>query len=72
MKIAAIMTCHNRKNKTMACLKSLFTIIPETDVYLTDDGSTDGTSEAVLYTYPNVHIISGDGNLYWNRGMYVA
>lgn len=72
MKIAAIMTCHNRKNKTMACLKSLFTIIPETDVYLTDDGSTDGTSEAVLDTYPNVHIISGDGNLYWNRGMYVA
>ena len=72
MKIAAIMTCHNRKNKTMACLNSLFTMIPDVDVYLTDDACTDGTSETVLDTYPNVNIILGDGNLFWSRGMYEA
>jgi GT2 family glycosyltransferase len=42
------------------------------DVYLVDDGSTDGTTEAVKRDFPSVKIIAGDGNLYWNRGMYVA
>ena len=43
-KIAAILTCHNRKEKTLACLHSLFSIISTIDVFLVDDGSTDGTS----------------------------
>lgn len=42
------------------------------DVYLTDDGCTDGTPEAVRQQFPQVHIIHGDGNLFWNRGMYTA
>ena len=41
-------------------------------VFLTDDGSTDGTREAVEREFPEVTIIRGDGNLYWNRGMYTA
>jgi GT2 family glycosyltransferase len=39
---------------------------------LVDDGSTDGTSEAIQTQFPEVNIISGTGNLYWNRGMYLA
>jgi GT2 family glycosyltransferase len=39
---------------------------------LTDDGSTDGTSEAVGARFPQVKILTGDGNLYWNGGMRVA
>ena len=72
MRIAAIITCHNRKDKTLACLKSLLQIAPTIDVYLTDDGSTDGTSEAVRQQCPQVQIIQGDGNLFWSRGMYIA
>lgn len=72
MRIAAIITCHNRKDKTLACLKFLLQIAPTIDVYLTDDGSTDGTSEAVRQQFPQVHIIQGDGNLFWSRGMYIA
>ena len=72
MRIAAIITCHNRKEKTLVCLKSLFQIIQNIDVFLTDDGSTDGTSEAVKKIYPQVNIIQGDGNLFWSRGMYIA
>lgn len=72
MKTAALLTCHNRKIKTLACLKSLYDILPSVEVYLTDDGCTDGTAEAVKGTFPKVHIIRGDGSLYWNRGMLAA
>lgn len=72
MTIAALLTCHNRKDKTMACLRSLSQAIPEADVFLTDDGSTDGTAEAVSKAFPRVQIIGGDGSLYWNRGMRKA
>ena len=37
-----------------------------------DDGSNDGTSEAVRTRFPDVHILEGDGNLFWNRGMHAA
>ena len=44
----------------------------DVDVYLTDDASSDGTSEIVQSQFPSVHIIKGDGNLFWNRGMHLA
>ena len=42
------------------------------DVFLVDDGSTDGTFEKVKTTFPEINLIKGNGNLYWNRGMYTA
>ena len=69
---AAILTCHNRKAKTIACIASLFNILPQADVYLTDDGCSDGTTEEIARRYPSVHFIKGDGNLFWSRGMYIA
>jgi GT2 family glycosyltransferase len=74
--IAVLMTCHNRREKTLACLDALFSsdllINATLDVYLVDDGSKDGTSEAIEACYPAVNIIAGDGNLFWNGGMRVA
>ncbi len=74
--IAVLITCHNRKEKTIDCLKSLFSCqLPETyvlNVFLVDDGSTDGTGETVKNEYPQVNVIRGNGNLYWNRGMHLA
>ena len=72
--LAVLLTVHNRKNKTIQCLQSLFSQEEsikgwEMDVYLTDDGSTDGTSQAITDRFPKVIIIEGDGSLYWNRGM---
>ncbi|MCS3935205.1 GT2 family glycosyltransferase [Salinibacter ruber] len=42
------------------------------NIVLVDDGSTDGTSSAVQDQFPEVTVIRGDGNLYWNGGMRVA
>jgi len=75
-RVAALMTVHNRKDKTLRCLSKLFAqSLPEAhtlEVYLTDDGCTDGTPQAIRALYPQVNIIEGDGTLYWNRGMYRA
>ena len=77
-KIAALYTCHNRKKKTLASLESLNEVIKTLDkdiifdIYLTDDGSTDGTSEEVTKKFPKVQIINGDGNLFWAEGMRVS
>lgn len=72
--IAAIITCFNRKKKTISALTSLYTSLLNTQnvnlsVYLVDDGSTDGTSEEVSKLFPAVKIIKGSGNLYWSGGM---
>lgn len=74
--LAVLITVHNRKEKTLLCLQRLYNqlLINEyqVDVYLTDDGCTDGTPEAIRRKFPEVYIINGDGNLFWNRGMYTA
>lgn len=70
--IAVILTVHNRKDKTLECLRSLFKEPNKFEVFLTDDGCTDGTREAVFKNFPQVHLIDGDGEMYWNRGMYIA
>jgi GT2 family glycosyltransferase len=73
--IAVLLTCFNRKNKTLKCLERLQTSVMELDqslhisVYLTDDGSTDGTAAAVLLKFPKIKILKGNGTLYWAGGM---
>lgn len=75
--VCAIIACHNRRHKTLACLDSLEQQILRTpdaslQVLLVDDGSTDGTAEAVRSLHPQVQIISGNGGLYWNGAMRLA
>jgi GT2 family glycosyltransferase len=76
IRIAAILTCHNRRELTISSLAALrrqaSPFIADIDVYLVDDGSTDGTSDSVRQQFPHVHILNGDGNLFWNRGMHMA
>lgn len=74
--IAVLLTCHNRKEKTLACLEALFqNHLPERfvlEVFLVDDDSTDDTSFAVKATYKEINLIQGNGALFWNRGMILA
>jgi len=67
-----IFTCHNRIDKTRACLASLIGQ-SKARIILVDDGSTDGTAEMVQ-NYADEHgcestIIRGDGSLYYCGGM---
>lgn len=84
MRIAVLMTCHNRCAQTLACLRSLFAQVEvkggggerKIDVFLVDDGSTDGTYEKVEKLggggEGQIHLIRGTGNLYWAKGMHLA
>ncbi len=77
-KIAVLLTCYNRKEKTINCLKSFYKTIGNAndniifDTYLVDDNSTDGTSEAISMLFSNVTIIKGSGHLFWAKGMILA
>ncbi|MFK7846880.1 MAG: glycosyltransferase family 2 protein [Rhodothermales bacterium] len=75
VRIAAILASHNRKDLTMQCLSALFTQrSDQLDIraFLLDDGSTDGTSEAVKASFPEAEVIKGDGSYFWNEGMRTA
>lgn len=75
--VAVLMACFNRKEKTLFSLKNVYNqkgigLNFEIHVFLLDDGSTDGTSEEVGLTFPQVNLLKGDGKHYWNRGMHKA
>src|SRR5262245_41763769 len=76
IRVAVLVTCHNRKPKTLGSLAALYGQQLEEgvqlDVFLVDDGSSDGTSEAVAVRFPAVHITRGSGDLYWVGGMRAA
>jgi GT2 family glycosyltransferase len=71
--ISILITCYNRKQKTLSFLDSLinqdYFTKSNADIFLLDDGSTDGTGEEVIARYPFVHVIKGTGNLFWAGGM---
>jgi GT2 family glycosyltransferase len=77
MKIAVLLTVHNRLPRTLNLLSNLFTQIGLADdthisVYLVNDGSTDNTAAMIETLYPEVNLINGTGDLYWNGGMRLA
>ena len=84
MKIAVILTCFNRKKQTISCLEQLYKSVEkynsdsrekiDLSVFLTDDGCTDGTGEAIEEKFAgrDVTILKGNGNLFWAGGMRMA
>jgi GT2 family glycosyltransferase len=75
-RVATLLTCHNRRERTLAVLDDLSAqVLPsatQVQAYLVDDGSSDGTSDAVRAAHPEVKLLSGDGGLFWNGGMRYA
>lgn len=74
--LLAVLTCHNRRAQTLACLDGLFASKVEgmrLSAVVVDDGSCDGTSDEVGRRFgAQVRVIRGDGQLFWNGGMRVA
>lgn len=75
-RIAVLMTCYNRVDTTLECLRRLFTQeVPDGysfDVWLVDDASPDKTGEKVKAANPQVNVIQGTGKLFWCKGMRLA
>ncbi|WP_162264486.1 glycosyltransferase family 2 protein [Thiobacillus denitrificans] len=67
------MACYNRRAITVECLQHLAITAQRAGVdyqlFLFDDGSTDGTAEAVQSLLPDAAILRGDGSYFWNRSM---
>lgn len=64
--IYIIIPVHNRKEFTKNCLLSLRAqTYKDFNTVIIDDGSTDGTGEMLEKEFPEVHVIKGDGNLWW-------
>jgi len=74
--IAVLMTSFNRREVTLNSLAALFRQQNaeriQITVFLVNDGSTDGTGEAVNVLFPRVRVLQGDGMLFWNGGMWLA
>ena len=72
-RLVALLACHNRREKTLASITRFHACaLPggcTREVVLVDDGSTDGTADAVRAAFPDVVVEQGDGTLFWNRGM---
>ena len=73
-RVTVLMTSFNRREQTLACLRSLFDMEGHAalHVVLVDDASSDGTAEAVREAFPDVTLVEGTGALYWAGGMRLA
>lgn len=86
MKIAIVIPVYNRKDITIAGLNNIAGALAyyyqkgadslNMNIVVADDGSTDGTGEWIKTNRPDIHIVTGDGNLWWsgsvNMGMRYA
>ena len=78
MRIAVLITAFNRADTTVAGLSRLAALTSdlsdefEFNIFLVDDGSTDGTSSRVRDLPLAITITQGTGSLFWNRGMVLA
>lgn len=75
IRVEIVTPVHNRRDITLQCLTSIARLNSEgleIQTIIVDDGSTDGTSEAIEMQFPNVQIIKGDGNLWFTEGTNVG
>lgn len=74
--IVVCITCHNRRETTLRCLSALQgQALPDgvrISVVLVDDGSSDGTAEAVRDAFPDTVVSQADGQRFWAGGMLAA
>lgn len=74
LRIMVGIACHNRKLTTKKCIDSFYSSeisLLKFEIYLLDDGSTDGTASMIKHEFPHVRILFGDGSYYWAKSMSI-
>ncbi|MBA4860954.1 glycosyltransferase family 2 protein [Streptomyces sp. PSKA54] len=71
------MTCHNRRDRTLAALTSLkaqsgLPAGTALTVHLVDAGSSDGTAAAVRRDFPETDVVTVGSDVYWGTGTRIA
>lgn len=73
MNIYVLIPVHNNKQETLNCLsylsKQTFT---KFKTIVINDGSTDGTPEAIKKSFPKVEVLTGNGELWWTGAINLA
>ena len=74
LRIAVLLTCHDRREATLRCLRSLAAqqVDAELTAVLVDADSRDGTAEAVSEQHPWVRVVPASAEVFWNAGMRLA
>jgi GT2 family glycosyltransferase len=76
MPLHVLVACHNRRDLTVRALTTFAAaaraVGADADFTVFDDGSTDGTAEALAALDLPITRIAGDGSAYWSRSMAVA
>lgn len=70
--IVFLLTTFNRVSLTLRCLSSIASQVANFQAVVVDDASEDCTPDYIKEYFPNVHILSTGGNLYWAAGMKLA
>ena len=76
-KVFIIILTWNRLSDTLECLESVKKIVyPNYEIIVVDNGSTDGSAEAIARRYPEITLVKNESNLGYaagnNRGMETA
>ncbi len=74
-RVEIVAPVHNRREITLQCLRSLSRIATrgiDVHIVIVDDGSADGTGEAIRKEFPKVEIVKGDGSLWFTEGTNVG
>jgi len=75
-KISIVLPVFNHLEYTQNCIRTLDRLVLSSTFYhvkfhiiVVDDGSTDGTADWLTEHYPGVHLLKGDGTLWWSGGV---
>ena len=75
IRVEIVAPVHNRRDITLQCLRSLARLNTEgldVHIVIVDDGSTDGTSDAIRRDFPDVELVAGSGDLWFTEGTNVG